>query len=78
MLRKSWTMLASGDGMRHRFGMQYRLAGIAAKVFPVFAVVDGAVCLAQPEFLQASMISLSLPSYMLIILGLAKLSGAKW
>ena len=61
--------------MRHKFGMQYRLSGIAAKVFPIFAVVDGVVCLVQPEFLQASMISLSLPTYMLVILGLAKLSG---
>ena len=49
-----------------------RWGGIA---FAVFAIVDGIANCAQLEFLQQSMEELSLPYYMLYILGVAKISG---
>jgi hypothetical protein len=55
--------------------MSDRARLFAANAFPVFAVIDGAICLAQPEFLRESAIALSMPTYILYILGLAKLLG---
>ena len=55
--------------------MSSRLVRFAAVAFPIFAIVDGAVCIAQPAFLRESMIDLSMPTYMLSILGGAKIIG---
>jgi hypothetical protein len=46
--------------MAHDCGMECRFSVFAEKAFPVLSVADGVVCLAQPQFLQASMTSLSL------------------
>ena len=52
-----------------------KLIRFAAVAFPVFAIIDGAVCLWQPTFLREAMLSLSMPLYMLSILGAAKILG---
>ena len=56
-------------------GPRPRSRRVVAALFPIFAVVDGVVCLLQPEFLRESMLALSMPTYMLYILGAAKIAG---
>lgn len=52
-----------------------RLHRLAAVLFPLSSVLMGAYDITQPEELRAAMDAISMPHYILLILGVAKLAG---
>lgn len=52
-----------------------RLHRLAAVLFPLSSVLMGAYDITQPEDLRAAMDAISMPHYILRILGVAKLTG---